>query len=84
MGAEGAAMELPIAFPDCRAVAYHRAQEFQRLSADERWREIAAVLDLGWAMVVSSPRRAAIEQRWAEQEAEWRRIQTELFKRYAG
>jgi hypothetical protein len=75
-------MKLPIAFPDSREVAYRRAQEFQRLSPDERWREIAAVLELGWAMVRSSPQRAAIEQRWAEQEAEWRRIQAELFARH--
>ena len=77
-------MELPIVIPDPREEAYRRAQAFQRLSPEERWREIFALMELGLTMVRTSPRRPAIEKRWAEQEAEWRRIQTELFARHGG
>lgn len=59
-------MELPIQFPDPMAEARKRCQEFQRLSPDDRWREMAAMLALGWRMVKSSPRRAAIERRLDE------------------
>ena len=72
-------MDLPVRFPDANDEAYRRAQEFRRLSSEGRWQEIAALMEWGFAMVRSSPRRAEIEQRWAEQEAEWRRIQQDLF-----
>jgi hypothetical protein len=75
-------MNLPYHFPDPREEAYRRAQEFRRLSTTERWRELAALMAVGWKMVEASPRRAAIEQRMAEQEAESQRIQRELFQRY--
>ena len=72
-------MDLPFHFPDAQDEAYRRAQEFRRLSPAARWREIAALMEWGLALVRSSPRREAIEQRWAAQEAEWQRIQRELF-----
>jgi hypothetical protein len=77
-------MQIPIVFPDPLEEAYRRAQEFQRLSPDERWRQIIGMMALGWEMVRSSPRRKQIEERFAEHEAEWRRIQQELFARYSG
>jgi hypothetical protein len=72
-------MDLPWRFPDPQEEARERAAEFQRLSPEERWREIAALMAFGWRMVRSSPRRAAIEEQMADQEREWQRIQKELF-----
>ena len=73
---------LPLRFPDPREEAYARAQEFRRLSPDGRWQEIAALMELGLNMVRWSPRRAAIERRWEDQEAEWQRVQLRLFAQY--
>jgi hypothetical protein len=75
-------VNLPWKFPDPQEEARLRAAEFQRLSPEDRWREIAALMAFGWRMVRSSPRRAAIEQRMDEQEREWQRIQKELFARH--
>ena len=75
-------MELPWKFPDPHEEARKRAAEFQRLSPDDRWREIAALFAFGWATVKASPRRAEIEARMEEQEREWQRIQKELFARH--
>jgi hypothetical protein len=69
---------LPLRFPDPREEAYARAQEFRRLSPDGRWQAIAALMEFGLNMARSSPRRAAIEQRWETQEAEWQRLQHKL------
>ncbi len=74
--------ELPFTFPDPANVARQRAEEFRRLSPDERWEQIASVAELGLSMVRSSPRRAEIEKRWAAQEAEWREIQKKLFEQH--
>ena len=77
-------MDIPLKFPDPMEEARKRAAEFQRLSPDERWREIAALMAFGLAMDRSSPQREAIERRVDEQEQEWRRVQKELFARYGG
>ena len=69
---------LPLRFPDPRVEARARAEEFQRLSPEGRWQEIAALMELGLKMARSSPRRAAIEQRWEAQEKEWQAVQQEL------
>src|SRR5437899_3007467 len=73
---------LPLRFPDPREEAYARAQEFRRLPPQGRWQEIAALMEFGFSMVRSSPRRAAIEQRWNDQEADWQRIQRTLFAQH--
>ena len=75
-------MHTILKFPDHHEEARQRAAEFQRLSPDDRWREMAAMMAFGWAMVQSSPRRAAIELRMDEQEQDWQRIQKELFARH--
>ncbi len=73
---------LPLRFPDPRAEACARAEEFRRLSPEGRWREIAAMMEWGLNMARSSPRRAAIEQRWNAQELDWQRLQQDLFVQY--
>jgi hypothetical protein len=75
---------LPLEFPDPMEEAARRAREFQRLSPEERWREMAALMAFGWAMVRSSPQRDVIEKRMQEQELQWRKIQKELFARHGG
>jgi hypothetical protein len=67
--------------PDCRYVfpiraqARARAEEFRGLTPEGRWQEIAALMALGLNMALTSPRHAAIAQRWQAQEAEWQRLQ---------
>lgn len=73
---------MPLKFPDPMEEARKRATEFLRLSPDERWREIAALMAFGLEMVRQSPHRAAIQRRMEEQEQEWRRVQKELFARH--
>ena len=73
---------LPLRFPDPRAEAQARAEEFRRLDPEDRWREIAALMVLGLNLVQASPRRAAIAQRWEAQEAEWRRLQQTEFAKH--
>jgi hypothetical protein len=75
-------MELPYHFPDPLEEAARRAREFQQLPPDERWRQVAGMMELALTMVRMSPRRAWVEKRLEEQETEWRRIQQELFTRH--
>jgi hypothetical protein len=77
-------MQPAIHFPDAHEEAARRAEEFARLSPEQRWREIAELFACGWAMVRASPNRQAIEKRFADQEEEWQRIQKELFARHGG
>jgi hypothetical protein len=75
-------IDLPLRFPDPRAEARARAQEFRMLSSDERWADIAALMSAGYRMVRQSPRRDAIMQRWEAEEANWQRIQQKLFEEH--
>jgi hypothetical protein len=77
-------IKLPIQFPDPLAEAARRAAEFQRLSPELRWREIASLMELGLEMARTSQRREWIKQRQEEQEAQWQRRQQELFAKHAG
>ncbi len=73
---------LPLKFPNPAKEAYARAQEFRRLTADERWRQIAELMEIGMNMVRNSPRRVEIERRMEAQEVEWREVQRKLFREY--
>lgn len=77
-----AASGSPLKFPNPAEEAYARAQEFRRLSPEERWKRIAEMREFGMNMVRSSPRRAEIERRMEEQETEWRRLQENIFNNY--
>jgi hypothetical protein len=70
---------LPLKFPKWSEEIYARAQEFRRLSAEDRWKQITELMEIGLNMVRNSPRRAQIEQRMEAQEAEWQRLQWRLF-----
>jgi hypothetical protein len=69
-------------FPMPAEEAYSRAQEFRRLSPEERWKHIAALMELGLNMVRISPRRAEIERRMEAQEVEWQQLQRKLFSQH--
>jgi hypothetical protein len=73
---------LSLKFPNPAREGYLRAQEFQRLSPEDRWKQIAELIEIGMNMVHSSPRRAEIERRMDAQEAEWSRRQQEVFSKY--
>jgi hypothetical protein len=78
----GPAAGLPLKFPNSAAEVYARAAEFRRLSPEERWKQIAELMEFGMNMVHSSPKRAEIERRMEAQEAEWKRLQQEVFSQY--
>lgn len=69
-------------FPDSQEERSRRCAEFQKLSSDERFNQIVALCAFGWSMIRASPRRAEIEARMRDEEAELRRIYEELFARH--
>ncbi len=73
-------MTLPLRFPDPAAEARRRAEEFQRLSPDQRVRELLDTIETGLILIRESPNRGAIERLTMEREVEWQRIQKELFR----
>jgi hypothetical protein len=73
---------LALMFPNPAKEAYTRAQEFRKLSPEERWNQITELMEFGMNMVRPSPRRAEIERRLDAQEAEWRRLQQKLFSEH--
>jgi hypothetical protein len=71
-----------IKFPPEAEKIYREAQAYRRLSLTDR---LLALLDLiasGMAILEQSPQREAAEALREAQEAEWRRIQKELFARH--
>lgn len=81
-GVNDPATGLPLKLPDAAEEAYARAQEFRRLSSEDRWKQIAQLMEIGRSMVRESPRRAEIERRMEAQETEWQRLQRELFDKH--
>jgi hypothetical protein len=69
-------------FPKPADEAFARAEEFRRLSVEERWKQISELMEFGMKMVRDLPRRAEIERRMEAKEVEWQRLQTELFSKY--
>lgn len=73
---------LPYNFPNEADRIYAEAQEFRRLSSNERWMRIFDLIDTGEAIMSHSPHREAALQLRAESEAEWQRRMKELFRRH--
>ena len=69
-------------FPNPASESFARAQEFRRLTPEERWKQIGELMELGMNMVRNSPKRAEIERRMEAQEAEWQRLQAKVFRQY--
>ena len=72
---------LPLKFPT-QPMKCTLAQEFRRLSPEERWKQITELMEFGMNMVHASPRRAEIERRMEAQEAEWQQLQRKVFSEY--
>jgi hypothetical protein len=70
---------LPLRFPDPRAEAYARAQEFRRLPPQKRLEYLLDVIETGMILIRQSPKRRIMDQLFLKREAEWQRIQQELF-----
>jgi len=75
-------MELPIRFPDPFDEAARRCRAFQRLSPDERLRQLLQAIEAGFVLAQQSPHPEIGKRLVQEREAEWRRIQKELFRRH--
>jgi hypothetical protein len=75
-------MDLPWRFPDPQEEARQRAAEFQRLTPEERLRELLDTVETGLVILRASPHRAAIERVTLEREEEWRRAHREMFRRH--
>ena len=75
-------MKLPIRFPREADTIYEQAEAYRRLSPTDR---LLAILDLiasGVALLRQSPDSKARESLRQAEEAEWQRLQGELFKRH--
>ena len=75
-------MSETLRFPDPMDEMRRRGEEFQRLPAEERWRDMAAMSAFGWQLVRSSPNRAAIEQKMNEDELHSQQIQRAIIERH--
>lgn len=84
MEMERIVMSDALQFPDHRRVLRERGLAFQRLPADERWRQILDTIETGMTLIRESPHREAIERLYQQKRAESRRIQMEIFKKYGG
>ena len=70
---------LPLKFPDHRVEAAEQARKFRELSPADRMRAMGDVLSMGIILMRSSPKREIIDKMFLKREAEWQRIQRELF-----
>ena len=66
-------------FPDWREECRARSLEFRRMSPEDRMRCFSDVLETGMILLRDSPQRDFSERLFREREAEWQRIQSELF-----
>jgi hypothetical protein len=74
--------EFPIRFPNEADEIYREVQKFRQLSPGERLTAVIRHMASSDHLLSASPRReTALAQREAD-EAEWRRIQRELFGRH--
>jgi hypothetical protein len=70
---------LPLRFPDPREEACARAAEFRRLPPQKRLEHLLDVIETGMVLIRESPKRQIMDQLFLKREAEWQRIQRELF-----
>ncbi len=74
---------MPIQFPNEAEKIRREAAAFRRLSPTERFVAILDLIASGVALLEHSPHREAGRRLRDAQEAEWQRIQKELFARHA-
>jgi hypothetical protein len=76
-------MTTTIRFPNEADKIRREAETFRRLSPSERLRVLGGLMASGMKLLANSPHREAGRRLRLEQEAEWQRIQKELFARHA-
>ena len=75
-------MKLPYHFPDPREEAHRQAQEFQRLSVEDRLSAILDTIETGMFLLQMSPDRESIDRVYLDREAAWQGLQKELIRRH--
>ncbi|MCI0456512.1 MAG: hypothetical protein L0Z62_05970 [Gemmataceae bacterium] len=75
-------MELPFRFPAEADTIYEQAAAYRRLTPTERLRVLLDLIASGMALLEHSPHRLAQQRLQEEHEAEWQRVQKELFARH--
>jgi hypothetical protein len=75
-------MTLPLQFPDPLVEARRRAEEFQHLTNEERIRLMLDTIETGFFLIRESPNRQATQKLSQDREADWQRVQTELFRKH--
>jgi hypothetical protein len=76
-------MELPIRFPHEGDKIYEQAVSFRRRSPTDRLLALVDLIACGMTLLKESPQRDVALRLRRAQEAEWQRIQKELFARHA-
>jgi hypothetical protein len=76
-------MDLPYRFPSEADTIRREAAAFRRLSPSDRLRTLLGLIASGVRLMERSPHREAGRRLRLVQEAEWQRIQKELFARHA-
>jgi hypothetical protein len=74
--------DFPYKFPNEADKVYYEAQEYRRMSDTERILRIFRLMEGGKKLMECSPKREFAKQWRDGQEAEWRRVQRELFARH--
>ena len=75
-------MQEVIRFPSEAETIRRDAEAFRRLSPAERFRVLGDMIAAGRKLMRNSPRRDFAERQREADEAEWQRIQKELFARH--
>jgi len=75
-------MKLPIRFPREADTIYQEALAYRRLAPTARLLALVDLIASGMTLMCQSPHRDASRRLQQIQEAEWRRIQKELFARH--
>lgn len=75
-------MELPWTFSDPQEEARRAGLAFQRLSTNDRLRQLADTINAGMIMLRESPHRAKIDELYLKREAEWKQFYEELFRQH--
>src|SRR5437870_4961953 len=79
---EATPMELPFRFPPAADTIYEQATAYRRFTPSERLRVLLDLIASGMALLQHAPHRQARQRLQEEYEAEWQRVQKELFARH--
>lgn len=75
-------MKLPIRFPREEDTIFQEARAYRRLAPTDRLLTLLDLIQSGMTMMSQSPHRDASLRLQQAHEAEWRRLQKELFARH--